>query len=47
MPFAHERRAAPHHRTYLGGEIVRAEGNGETNCVVQSLSRSGARSRLS
>ena len=47
MTFDHERRAAPRHRTYLGGEIVSTEGNGEANCVAQSLSKTGARLRLS
>jgi hypothetical protein len=47
MSFALERRAAPRHRTYLGGEIVSAEGAGEVNCVIRGLSTTGARLRLS
>jgi hypothetical protein len=47
MSFARERRAAPRRRTYLGGEIVSAEATGEANCVIRSLSATGAGLRLS
>jgi hypothetical protein len=46
MSTVREQRAAPRRRIYFAGEIVRAESDDDTACVVRNISASGARLRL-